>query len=93
MKFNQSYIEEYITQFFATVYMHNDDARIMTWMTKDKVLTATMKEFGELLQYEDKGDQTPSGWRNYSESLSSHGDVLAPITMEGGILGKTAHLC
>ena len=62
-------------------------------MTKDRVLSATMKEFGDLLEYEDRGDDTPSGWRNYGEGLSSHRDVLAPITMEGGTPGKTAHLC
>ena len=93
MKFNQNYIEEYITQFYATVYMHPDDARTMTWMTKDRVMSATMKEFGDLLDYEDRGDDTPSGWRNYGEGLSSHRDVLAPITMDGGTPGKTAHLC
>lgn len=93
MKFNQNYIEEYITQFFATVYMHPDDARTMTWMTKDRVLSVTMKDFGDLLEYEARGDETPSGWRNYGESLSSHRDVLAPITLEGGTPGKTAHLC
>ena len=43
--------------------------------------------------YEDKGELIPSCWRNYGNSLSSHRDVLEPITMEEGTNGKTAHLC
>ena len=73
--------------------MHEDDAMSMTWMTKDWKLNATLKEFGELLGYEDKGELIPSGWRRHGNNLSSHRDVLEPITMEGGINGKTAHIC
>ena len=92
MKENHPYIEYYIIQFFATVYLDHDEARTLYWMTKDTLLSATMAEFGELLGYEDKGESVASGWRCHDNDRSSSKDVLGPITMERGTTGKTAHL-
>ena len=92
MKFKHNYIEYYITQFFSTVYFESDAARSMKWMTKDKMLECTLKEFGEYLGYTDKGEFEPSGWRCHINQLSSSKEYIAPITMENGTPGKTAHL-
>ena len=92
MKFNYHYIEYYITEFFSTVFFVNDDARTLKWMTKDRMLECTLKEFGELLGYSDSGTSEPSGWRNHENELSSSKESIAHITMDGGTPGKTAHL-
>ena len=92
MQFNQSYIEYYILQFYATVHFDEDEARTMRWMTKDRMLEATLKEFGEVLGYEDKGAFEPCGWRSHGNSLSSNKETIAHITLENGNPGKTAHL-
>ena len=62
MKFKHNYIEYYITQFFSRVYFEGDADRSMKWMTKDKMLECTLKEFGEYLGYTHKGEFEPSGW-------------------------------
>ena len=92
MKINQSYIDYYIVQFYATVHFDEDEKRTMRWMTKDRMLEATLKEFGEVLGYEDKGAFDPSGWRNHVNALSLNKDEISHITMENGTPGKTTHL-
>jgi hypothetical protein len=41
MKFQHPYCVDVIGQFFATVYVDNDDAKTMTWMTEGRMLHGT----------------------------------------------------
>ena len=92
MKVHQQFIEYYIIQFFATVYFDTDDERTLIWMTKGTEFSATMKEFGALLGYDDKGELEASGWRCHEGDYSSDKKVLKPITMKYGTCGQSAHL-
>ncbi|KAK1681680.1 hypothetical protein QYE76_042528 [Lolium multiflorum] len=51
MSFKCNYDPYLVTQFFATVYFHDDKARSITWMTRDEVLTTTWSNFGQILGY------------------------------------------
>ena len=64
----------------------------MKWMSKEKVLECTLKEFSEFLGYTDSGEFDPSGWRSHINQLSSSKECIAHITMENGTPGKTTHL-
>ena len=93
MTFNHPYIEYYILQFYSTVHFGNDNARTLRWMTKDTMLEATMNDFGAVLGgYRDGGPRSPCGWRCHSNDESGGKELLAPITMEGGIPGQTEDL-
>ena len=61
VSFHLDYDPELICQFFASVYFHPGDERRMTWMTNGHKLTATWKEFMDLLQVPDDGLDTPVG--------------------------------
>ncbi|KAK1621154.1 hypothetical protein QYE76_026671 [Lolium multiflorum] len=45
MKFHHPYCVDVIGQFFATVYVYNDDAKTMTWMTEGRMLHGTWGYF------------------------------------------------
>ena len=47
--FYHDYDPELICQFFASVYFHPGEERRMTWMTNGRKLSATWKEFMDLL--------------------------------------------
>lgn len=64
----------------------------MKWMTKDRVLEATLKEFAEYFGYVDSGTLEVSGWRSHDNALSSSKDSIAHITIENGTPKKIAHL-
>jgi hypothetical protein len=96
MTFQCNYDPYLVTQFFATVYFHEDKARSITWMTRDEVLTTTWSNFGQILGYpipENCEDDRSSGWRFHEESNASTKDVLAPLYMPGQCkLGFTSGL-
>ncbi|KAK1646189.1 hypothetical protein QYE76_063994 [Lolium multiflorum] len=80
----------------ALVYFHEDDARSITWMTRDEVLTTTWSTFGQILGYplpENCEDDRDSGWRFHGHSNASTKDVLEPLYMPGRCkLGFTSGL-
>ena len=55
MEFNHAFDEDLVAQFFATVKLieSEDGARSLTWMTHDRVLTATWAEFAAGIGYSD----------------------------------------
>ena len=51
----QNYDEALVCQFLATVYFGTEEPRYITWMTKDRKLTALWSDIGSMLGYEDFG--------------------------------------
>ncbi|KAE8769770.1 transcription initiation factor TFIID subunit 9-like [Hordeum vulgare] len=50
ISFHQDFDISIVAHFFATVHFHHDEARTMTWLTNGVQLTATWKDFMDLLQ-------------------------------------------
>ena len=67
ISFHHDYDPELICQFFASVYFHPGEERRMTWMTNGRQLSATWKEFMDLLHIPDDRLHTPVGVRPRSE--------------------------
>ena len=82
ISFHMDYDPEIICQFFASVYFHTNDERRMTWMTNGRQLSATWKEFMELLQVADDGLDTPVGVRPHGNTDSADKDKLTPFMVE-----------
>ena len=88
--FHLDYDPELICQFFASVYFHSDEERRMTWMTNGRKLSATWKEFMDLLQVPDDGLDSPVGVRPHANADSASKDRLAPFMVEKALAnGKT----
>ncbi|KAE8776784.1 hypothetical protein D1007_50515 [Hordeum vulgare] len=72
MQFNKDFDVEHIVVFFATVHLGTDEARTLSWMTNERLLCARWKSFMHLLNTEDKGLDTPLGYRLHSEYVATH---------------------
>jgi len=86
MQVQCDYVQKLIAQFYATVYMGVDDARTLTWMTKNKVLSCSWARFAQLLGYKWRPDPEKTGvngWRVHDNSKCCDPVVLAPLYIEG----------
>src|SRR3954465_10013595 len=89
MEFRCNYDPMLIAQFYATVHFAKNDTWTLTWMTEGVVKQATLAEFGAILGYEDRGKDTPVGFRCHANDHPMKKDVLAPLYIRGrGIPGK-----
>ena len=82
ISFHKDYDPEIVAQFFASVYFHSNEERRMTWMTNGRKLSATWKEFMDLLQVADDGLDTPVGVRPHGNADSANKDKLTPFMVE-----------
>jgi len=90
ISFHLDYDPELVCQFFASVYFHPVKERRMTWMTNGRKLTATWKEFMDLLHVPDDGLDTPVGVRPHGNPESASKDKLQPYYVEKALPnGKT----
>ena len=90
LTFHKDFDPEIIAQFFASVYFGIDDARTMTWMTNGRRMSATWKEFMDLLHVPDDGLNTPVGVRPHANPESANKDKLQPYYVEKALAnGKT----
>ena len=78
ISFHQDFDISIVSHFFATVHFHHDDARTMTWMTNGMQLTATWKDFMDLLQVRDEGLTTAVGLRPHAKPQAAPKEKLLP---------------
>ncbi|KAE8819844.1 hypothetical protein D1007_02216 [Hordeum vulgare] len=76
ISFHQDFDISIVAHFFATVHFHHDDARTMTWMTNGMQLTATWKDFMDLLQVRDEGLTTVVGLRPHAKAQAAPKEKL-----------------
>ncbi|KAE8815549.1 hypothetical protein D1007_07015 [Hordeum vulgare] len=78
ISFHQDFDISIVAHFFATVHFHHDDARTMTWLTNGVHLTATWKDFMDLLQVRDEGLNTPIALRPHAKPQAAAKEKLHP---------------
>ncbi|KAE8796163.1 hypothetical protein D1007_28870 [Hordeum vulgare] len=67
ISFHQDFDISIVAHFFATVHFHHDEARTMTWLTNGVQLSATWKDFMDLLQVRGEGLTTAVGLRPHAK--------------------------
>ena len=82
ISFHKDFDPEIVAQFFASVHFHTDEARTMTWMTNGKRLSATWKEFMEMLHVHDEGLDVPIGACPHDNPESANKNKLQPFLVE-----------
>jgi len=93
MEFQHDYEPLLIAQFYATAHFSTGRTRKITWMTQGAIKEATLAEFAAILGYEDRGRNTPCGFRCHLRKNPAKKDVLAPLYIQGrGIPGKIKDL-
>ena len=78
ISFHLDFGPEIVAQFFASVHFHPVEERTMTWMTNGQRITATWKDFMDLLQVPDEGLNTPVGVRPHANPESANKNKLRP---------------
>ena len=74
MSFHMDFDPEIVAQFYALVHFHPKEERNMTWMTNEHKMTATWKDFMDLVQVADEGLHTPVGARPHPNEESANKD-------------------
>ena len=89
--FHLDFDPEIVAQFFASVHFHPVEERIMTWMTNGLRMTATWKDFMDLLQVPDEGLNMPVGVRPHANPESASKNKLQPYYVAKTLpIGKKA---
>ena len=86
MKFTQDYDPILVAQFYATVHFSTGGDRTMTWMSRNERCSATLAELGALLGYQDRGANTPTGFRCHNVGNAMHKSNMAPLYMDGNVV-------
>ena len=82
ISFHLDFDPELVAQFFASVHFHTDEERRMTWMTNGHQMTATWKDFMDLLHVPDEGLNTPVGVRPHANTESASKNKLQQYYVE-----------
>ncbi|KAE8788333.1 hypothetical protein D1007_37652 [Hordeum vulgare] len=82
VQFNKDFDVEIIAVFFATIHLGTDEARTLQWMSNGRLLSAPWKSFMDLLHIEDKGLETPLGFRPNHEYATTHKQALYKFNTE-----------
>jgi hypothetical protein len=93
MQFNSDFDETLVAQFLATVHFGTDEARTITWMTKDEHFNAVWKDFYLVLGYDDQGIHIPMGFHPHEKSNASQKEVLADLYIAGEVLWEGPRTC
>ena len=88
LTFHKDFEPEIIAHFFALVHFGIDEARTMSWMTNGRRMSATWKEFMELLNVPDEGLDTPVGVRPHANSESANKNKLMPFLVQKTLPSK-----
>ncbi|KAK1610142.1 hypothetical protein QYE76_033815 [Lolium multiflorum] len=86
MKFQHPYCVEVIGQFFATVYVDNDDAKTMTWMTEGRMLHGTWDQFAACLGYPVLTGNEDGYFRAHNTPKPVEKALLADLYLEGEVV-------
>lgn len=93
IQFNCDFDVSLVVQFLATVHFDTDDARTLTWMTKNEHFDAPWREFSLVLGYDDMGIHDRMGFRPHDRATTSDKDVLADLYIAGrGVMGESKDL-
>ncbi|KAK1669965.1 hypothetical protein QYE76_058124 [Lolium multiflorum] len=85
MKFHHPYSVDVIGQFFATVYVDNDDAKTMTWMTEGRMLHGTWDQFAACLGYPVLTGNEDGYFRAHNTPKPIEKALLADLYLEGEV--------
>ncbi|KAK1632082.1 hypothetical protein QYE76_006397 [Lolium multiflorum] len=86
MKFQHPYCVDVIGQFFATVYVDNDDAKTMTWMTEGRMLHGTWDQFAACLGYPVLVGNEDGYFRAHNTPKPIEKTLLADLYLEGEVV-------
>ena len=86
MEFHHPYCVDVIGQFFATVYVDNDDAKTMTWMTEGRMLHGTWDQFAACLGYPVLPDNEDGYFRAHNTPKPIEKTLLADLYLEGEVV-------
>ncbi|KAK1652366.1 hypothetical protein QYE76_070171 [Lolium multiflorum] len=86
MEFQHPYCVEVIGQFFATVYVDNDDAKTMTWMTEGRMLHGTWDQFAACLGYPVLTGNEDGYFRAHHTPKPVEKALLADLYLEGEVV-------
>ncbi|KAK1693803.1 hypothetical protein QYE76_010500 [Lolium multiflorum] len=86
MKFQHPYCVDVIGQFFATVYVDNDDAKTMTWMTEGRMLHGTWDQFAACLGYPVLSGNEDDYFRAHNTPKPIEKTLLADLYLEGEVV-------
>ncbi|KAK1605255.1 hypothetical protein QYE76_028928 [Lolium multiflorum] len=86
MKFHHPYCVDVIGQFFATVYVDNDDAKTMTWMTEGRMLHGTWDQFAACLGYPVLSGNENGYFRAHNTPKPVEKALLADLYLEGEVI-------
>ncbi|KAK1607625.1 hypothetical protein QYE76_031298 [Lolium multiflorum] len=86
MKFQHPYCVDVIGQFFATVYVDNDDAKTMTWMTEGRMLHGTWDQFAACLGYPVLSGNEDDYFRAHNTPKPIEKTILADLFLEGEVV-------
>ena len=86
MEFQHPYCVEVIGQFFATVYVDNDDAKTMTWMTEGRLLHGTWDQFAACLGYPVLTGKEDGYFRAHNTPKPVEKALLVDLYLEGEVV-------
>lgn len=82
IQFHLDFDPEIVAQLFVTVHFHTDAECTMTWMTNGERLSATWKEFMNLLNIHDEELENPVGLRPRANPSTTPKEKLLPYFSE-----------
>lgn len=68
MEFNKDFDSEIVAQLYATIHLHDNEERSMTWMASGRLLKADCKTFMNSLGYSDNRLEEPLGFRPHKDT-------------------------
>ncbi|XP_044979323.1 uncharacterized protein LOC123446852 [Hordeum vulgare subsp. vulgare] len=80
--FHLDFDPEIVAQFFVTIHFHTDAKRTMTWVTNGERLSATWKEFMDLMNIRDEGLENPLGLHPHAKPSATPKEKLLPYFIE-----------
>ncbi|KAE8797509.1 Exocyst complex component 7 [Hordeum vulgare] len=80
--FHLDFDPEIVAKFFVPVHFHSDEAPTMTWMINGERLSATWKEFMDLLNVHDEGLEYLVGLRPHAKPSATAKEKLLPYFIE-----------
>ncbi|KAM0828610.1 hypothetical protein ACQ4PT_067428 [Festuca glaucescens] len=86
MEFHHPYNVDIIDQFYATVYVDNDDAKTMTWLTEGRMLHGTWEQFANCLGYPVLPANSEGYFRAHYTPKPLAKELLADLYLPGEVV-------
>ncbi|KAE8803444.1 putative atp-dependent rna helicase ddx11 [Hordeum vulgare] len=80
--FHFDFDPEIVAQFFVTIHFHSDEEHTISWMNNGERLSATWKEFMDLLNVCDEGLEHSVGLRPHAKPSATSKEKLLPFFIE-----------